>query len=539
MDVALLTEGTYPFQHGGVSVWCDQLIRGMPEVRFHVVAVTGNGHEPLRWELPSNVVSVVDLPLWPDTGARPAHVARRRDRSGDGASRFARAHAAWVAALVRPEAPGSQARFTRALRELCDVSDRVDLGRALLTNAALERVVAAWRAAHAGTCEPHRAASMHLADALAAMDLIEHTLRPLAFVPPRVDLYHAVSNGLGAIVGLTGAWRHGAPFLLTEHGVYLRERYLSQLHDGASYATRSLVLAFYRLLTGAIYATADRIRPGSDYNHRWELRNGALGDRIHTVYNGIDPAEFGVAADEPSAPTIAWLGRIDPIKDVVTLLDAFAIVRQRLPEARLRVFGSAPADQAPYLERCREHAVSLGLDGAVTFEGRVAHPRDAYRAGHVVALTSISEGFPYTLIEAMACGKATVSTDVGGVAEAVGDAGLLAPPRDAPAIAAACLRLLRDPVLRRRLGSAARDRVVRRFTLNHCLEAYRDTYADLTAERACMDWSTAWGDADAPAIHADGWTDDADFDAAAVALAASRRTATNPHPSDGAARWAP
>jgi glycosyltransferase involved in cell wall biosynthesis len=480
MDVALLTEGTYPFQHGGVSVWCDQLIRGMPDVRFHVVAVTGGGGAPLRWALPPNVVSVVDLPLWPEDAGRPARKRNRRDPKGDGEARFARAHRAWVAALVRPEADETQVRFTRALRALFEVSDSVDLNEALLTNTALERVVTAWRAANAEAPNSRRASTMYLSDALASMELIEHALRPLAFTPPRVDLYHAVSNGLAAIVGLTGAWRYGAPFLLTEHGVYLRERYLSQLHDGASHATRSLVLAFYRLLTGAIYASADRIRPGSNYNHRWELRNGALSDRIDTVYNGIDPSEFDVAPGEPSVPTIAWLGRIDPIKDVTTLLDAFALVRRAEPNARLRIFGSAPADHAAYLARCHDHAAALGLDGSVTFEGRVAHPRDAYHAGHVVALTSISEGFPYTLIEAMACAKATVSTDVGGVAEAVGDSGLLAPPRDARSIADACLRLLRDPDLRRRLGAAARERVVRRFTVSHCLEAYRDAYAELT-----------------------------------------------------------
>ena len=69
MKIALMTEGTYPFAFGGVSVWCDQLIRGMPGYDFHVVALVGTAAEPAVWALPGNVVSLVKLPLW---GPAPA-----------------------------------------------------------------------------------------------------------------------------------------------------------------------------------------------------------------------------------------------------------------------------------------------------------------------------------------------------------------------------------------------------------------------------------------------------------------------------------
>src|SRR3979409_994243 len=96
-----------------------------------------------------------------------------------------------------------------------------------------------------------------------------------------------------------------------------------------------------------------------------------------------------------------------------------------------------------------------------TFEGRVPEIRDAYAAGHVVVLSSISEGFPYTVIEAMTSGRACVATDagggagvapdVGGVAEWIAEAGVVVPPRDPPAMAKACVALLRDHDRRRRL----------------------------------------------------------------------------------------
>ncbi|MFC8589513.1 DUF3492 domain-containing protein, partial [Streptomyces sp. NPDC057217] len=62
--VTMLTEGTYPHVHGGVSTWCDQLVRGMPEVDFEILALTGSGREPVTWDLPPNVVRHTAFPLW-------------------------------------------------------------------------------------------------------------------------------------------------------------------------------------------------------------------------------------------------------------------------------------------------------------------------------------------------------------------------------------------------------------------------------------------------------------------------------------------
>ena len=116
------------------------------------------------------------------------------------------------------------------------------------------------------------------------------------------------------------------------------------------------------------------------------------------------------------------------------------------------------------MARCADLAAELDLDGAATFEGRVGSAGRGLHAGHVVLLTSISEGLPYTVLEAMATGRPVVATDVGGVGEAVGDAGLLVPPRNPSAVAAACVQLLANAEERRARGKAARSRVVDLFT---------------------------------------------------------------------------
>ena len=105
--------------------------------------------------------------------------------------------------------------------------------------------------------------------------------------------------------------------------------------------------------------------------------------------------------------------------------------------------------------------------------------RDAFAAGQLAALSSISEGMPYTVLEAMMCGRATVSTDVGGVAEAVGDAGVVVPPRDPVSFGRACADLLLDAGRRRDLVSRGRTRALTAFTLQRCLSRYREQYLNL------------------------------------------------------------
>jgi glycosyltransferase involved in cell wall biosynthesis len=191
-----------------------------------------------------------------------------------------------------------------------------------------------------------------------------------------------------------------------------------------------------------------------------------------------------LATRDPHEPTLVFMGRVDPLKDLHTLIRAFEIVRGKIPNARLRMFGGVPSGNESYHESCLELIEELGLEGAATFEGRVGAPVDAYHAGQVVALTSISEGFPYTVVEAMACGRPVVVTNVGGVAEAVGEAGFVVPPRDHRAAADAMVRLLLDAPLRHRLGTLARARVLERFTLRQSLDDYRSVYRELLGARA-------------------------------------------------------
>ncbi|MGA5869528.1 GT4 family glycosyltransferase PelF [Streptomyces cinereoruber] len=465
--VTMLTEGTYPHVHGGVSTWCDQLVRGMPEVRFDVLALTGSGREPVTWDLPSNVVRHTAFPLW-----GPAPVRARRAPRGEERRRFLDTYERLLLSLLDP---GTGYDFGTSLYELAALARQGRLTAALRSEAALRSLMWTWAMPHL----PTRAARPTVHDALTATDLLEHALRPLAARISTGGVAHAVSSGLATLPALAAQHFEGVPFLLTEHGIYLRERYLGYRTEKQSWPVKALMLAFYRELNTLGYRKADLITPCNQYNRRWEERGGAPADRIRTVYNGVDPALFPEAGPEPATPTLSWCGRVDPIKDLETLIRAYAICRAELPALRLRLFGPVPAGNEDYLTRMEKLAAELGVTDGVTFEGRVADVPSAYAAGSVVVLSSISEGFPFSLIEAMSCGRVTVSTDVGGVREAVGDTGIVVPPREPAVMAAALSALLRDGARRAELGRLARQRVVDRFTLRRSVDGFRRIYREL------------------------------------------------------------
>ncbi|MDX6743765.1 GT4 family glycosyltransferase PelF [Actinocorallia sp. A-T 12471] len=476
MNVTLVTEGTYPHAFGGVSVWCDQLVRGMPEHAFRVVALTGTGLERRVWDPPENV-AVEAFGLW---GPAP----RGRKPRGVAARSFADAFRTLLTLTATgAEAPGgggpdaaASAAFAGVLRAM------YDLGPGLVAALHDERPVG-WLMREWTTRVLPEGVRPSMHDALMAVSLLEHALRPLVLPPAEADLTHAVSNGVAVLPALAAKWAHGTPLCLTEHGIYLRERYLGYAR-GHTWPVKALMLRFLRLLCAEGYRSADLITPGNRYNQRWEVRCGARPELLRTVYNGVDPAAFPPSGPEPVVPTLSWAGRIDPIKDLETLIRAFALVRAEIPAAVLRLFGGGDAG---YRRKCEALAERLGVADAVAFEGRVDDIRDAYTAGTVVMLSSISEGFPYTLIEAMTCGRPTVSTDVGGVAEAVGpdsrgrECGLVVPPRDPEAMAEAAVGLLRDRAARRAMGAAARRRALEDFTVDQAVASFRGVYRELVA----------------------------------------------------------
>lgn len=226
----------------------------------------------------------------------------------------------------------------------------------------------------------------------------------------------------------------------------------------------------------------------SEDARRVALAAGAVdAGRTHVILNGIDVdayardsacrarmrASLGIDAGAPVAGIVA---RLTPAKDHVNLFDAFAIVRQALPAARLVVVGDG--ELRDDLHRA---ARERGLGEGVIFTGRRDDVADVLSALDVFVLSSATEGLALTLIEAMAAGLPVVATRVGGNTEVVvhGATGLVVPPRNAAALAASLTELLSDAHRARALGAGGRVRARDVFGIAAMTERYRVLYDGL------------------------------------------------------------
>lgn len=189
---------------------------------------------------------------------------------------------------------------------------------------------------------------------------------------------------------------------------------------------------------------------------------GVPPERLVTVHNGVDLQRFAAAPPRPPDGTfrVGMLARFDAEKGQADLVRAAAALGTRLPQLRLVLAGDGPTRPA-----VQELAARLGLGARVEFPGHVARVEALYPSLDAVALVSLYEAHPVSLLEALACGRPVVATDLPGVREAVEDGrdALLVPPADEAALCDALVALAGDAARRAALGRAGRAHAERDF----------------------------------------------------------------------------
>jgi glycosyltransferase involved in cell wall biosynthesis len=482
LSVLLTTEGTYPYHSGGVSTWCDNLIKGSEWVDFTLLPIMMNPYISVKYDLPSNVIKVINVPLWGTE--EPAeyilaipfsHVYLAKQRT---AARVIRDHFLPVLRQFIRELY-TEPTNTQAVGEL--LFQMYEYFREFDYNTTLKSQLV-WEAfgeevlSHAAQRTNGQFPSLF--ELTEALRWLYRFLIPLNADPPRVDVVHSTAAAFCGIPCIIAKLRDGTPFLLTEHGVYIREQYLSVSRMKSSFSSKDFLLNLIVAISRTNYHFADQISPVCHYNKRWELAHGASIGKIRVIHNGVDPRLFSPRELHRSRATVVIsTARIDPLKDIETLIQAASYVKRETPDVEFLVYGAIT--DPDYYQQCLDLRRSLGLDATVSFPGHSGTPWEVYNQGDVVALTSISEAFPYSVIEAMACGRPVVASDVGGVREALEGCGHLVRPRQPEAFASAILALLHDREARSEMGEEARDRVLNTFTLDRFIQEYGESYQGL------------------------------------------------------------
>ena len=251
------------------------------------------------------------------------------------------------------------------------------------------------------------------------------------------------------------------------------------------------------LLSRVAYRVSTRVLANSAGVARTLVdQDGVPPERIVVVPNFVEDAAFL----EPSAaeiarrrealgigprhPVIGCVARLRPEKGQATLLRAAARLTERWPDLAVVLIGDGPEEQG-----LRALAAELGIAGRVCFAGHQPNRPNPHAVFDVSVLASDHEGFPNTVVEAMAAGRPVVASDVGGVPDAVRHekTGLLTPPRDSSAVAAALARLLDAPEWAAALGARGREVARASFTRDPVIAQLTTVYRDLAGRRTLAD----------------------------------------------------
>jgi glycosyltransferase involved in cell wall biosynthesis len=322
--------------------------------------------------------------------------------------------------------------------------------------------------------------SLNLEEATNSMRWVQRYLSLLAVSYPRVGLVHSSMAGLAGIPGVLCKIGRGSAYVLTEHGIYLRELYLNLSRSEYSSRCRRFLARFHRAIARMNYHHADVVTCLGDFNRQWQIRFGADLASIRVVPNGVDPGIFRPRPSPPRPrPTVLTMARIFPLKGIDVLIRAAAEVRDRVPEVQFRVLGEI-ADRAYYGE-CLRLVEEFHLGDHVSF-GVTSDSASAYAEADVYCLPSRSEGAPYVVIEAMMSGCPVVAAEVGNVVDLLGGTGLTVTPNDAREMAAALVQLISGPGaedLRRSLAHRALERARRHFTVSQFAKRFEEIYDEL------------------------------------------------------------
>lgn len=487
LSVLLTTEGTYPYHKGGVSTWCDALTRQLGEVNFTLLSLAMHPYLKQSYPLHPNVTRLVTVPLW---GIEQATEFRHespfstlldrqwRTSAATIERRFLPAFEGLLNGIADPAIPAEV--VADSVMNLHEYFQEFDYDASMQSEAAWDAVLR-FSAAHRDGVAPLPAATV--GDVVGSLRLLAHLLQPLALPVPECDVSHSSAAAFCGLPCIIAKMKRGVPFLLTEHGVYIREQYLALRRSIESPFIRQFMCRLVNRVAALNYHYADLVSPVCAYNARWEEWWGVPRSRIRVIFNGADPERFspGPPQTPQLRPVVCNIGLIYPLKGQLDLIAAAALVRAQIPDVVFKLYG-APSDEE-YYQACRRRVSELGLQNTVCFAGQTTAAAEVLREADVVAMTSVSEAFPYSIIEAMLTGSAIVATDVGGVREALGDTGVLAAPRQPREIADAIVTLLRSPEQRRSLGTAARARALQHFSEQTFADGYRQAYADLSLGR--------------------------------------------------------
>ena len=488
-DVGLLLEGTYPYVAGGVSSWVHQIINGFPDLTFAICFLGSRRRDygEKKFQLPANVVHLEEHFLSEAAGAPPA-LATEGDTEMFAINR--ELHDYFRAPKMLAE------RGAQVLEQLSgELEGRMNRSQFLYTEESWNYTTGQYK---------EHCTDPSFVDYFWTVRTMHTPIWVLSAIVenfPPVRCYHTVSTGYAGFLGALLKRRRGKSLILSEHGIYTKERRIDlyaarwiadnrtvlQRDPTQAGYFRALWIRFFEALGRMCYDASDQIIALYEANRLRQVLDGAQAARTSNIANGIDVVRFGALRalrPETIPPVMCLIGRVVPIKDIKTFIRATRVMVNRRPDIEAWIAG--PEEESPdYALECRELVKSLSLENNVKFLGFQKLTELLPKIGLMV-LSSISEALPLVILEGYAAGVPTVSTDVGSCRQlvygldeedrALGASGAVVGIADPQALAEAALHFFTDTEAWHKAAQAGILRVERYYTHPVMFGRYRAVY---------------------------------------------------------------
>jgi len=490
IDILLVGEGTYPYIRGGVSSWIHQLITGLPELNFGIVFLGTSPGEygEMRYELPDNLVHLETHYLFDDLQAEKIK-RTKPTKAFEGVEKLYQ----WFRNDEEGEIPES-------IRDISFYTKKITHKQFLHGKQSWEFIRKQYE---------KNSPDLPFIDYFWTVRSIHQPIWTIASIVeqlPPFRIIHSPSTGYAGFLGALASYHTGKPFLLTEHGIYTRERKIDMLSaDWVKFQKPALLkqpeefnyikkmwVEFFMQIGMLSYHRATYIYSLFPGAREIQIRFGAEKEKTEVIPNGVDVDGLGVCLKERSEKpphVITLLGRVVSIKDIKTFIRAIRIVVNEMEDVEAWVVG--PTDEDPlYVEECQNMVETLKLEKNFFFKG-FQNIKDILPKTGLLTLTSVSEGMPLTILEGFAAGVPCVATDVGSCRDliygglddediALGEAGVVTQIADPSALAAAYMALLKDEERWKASQKVAVERVNRYYREDAFLERYRTIYREVS-----------------------------------------------------------
>lgn len=462
MKVCLILEGCYPYVHGGVSTWVHQYITATKEIDYVLCTIYPNKEKKGKfvYDIPENVIEIKEY-FMDEFDIDNGSIQRYKPSKNfinETKNIICAKEVNWD--VIFDEIASKKFDLNSFFKSKEYLELARDISENYLTSVGFSNIFFTLRS------------------------ILTPVFYLLSVDIPKCDLYHSIVTGYGGLLGAFASHIHKKPYVISEHGIYPREREEELLQaTWVLDAFRRTWIDFFYTLSKCCYKYANIVTSLYGYAKQLQIEIGCKEEKCRVIPNGIQYEKYEEIPlkEENGFIDIGAIIRFSPIKDIKTLIYAYNELKMKYPKARLHILGGT--NDEDYKKECLELIETLNLTD-IFIRGQV-NVLETLKEFDFTVLTSISEGQPLVILESFAAKRPVISTNVGSCSEMIygtyddnTKAGFCCDTMDSIGIANGMFELCSNKELIQKFGEAGYNRVKRCYGYDKMISNYLNAYKE-------------------------------------------------------------